>query len=185
MKIQNYQASITAPVSPREAFEKINRLPAWWGKDFTGRTEKLDDVFTIRFGETWVTFKVVDSILDEKMEWEIIDCHLPWLADQTEWKNTNLIWKLSAKAEATQIDFTHVGLIPEVECYDVCVNGWDFYIKESLFKLLSGGQGLPNGRGRCVESQTTLPVTACAPPAHPCSQAWSSDRCGRHARFPV
>ena len=38
---------------------------------------------------------------------------------------------------------THVGLVPGIECYEDCEKGWDFYIKESLFKFLTEGKGLP------------------------------------------
>jgi len=159
MKTVNYHTSITAQVGVREAIEKINRLPAWWTRDFEGSAQKLDDVFTLRFGDTWVTCRVVDAVADKRLEWEITDCHLPWLADKTEWKNTNLIWEFSAGQDSTQVDFTHVGLIPEVECYDTCVEGWDFYIKESLFKLLTQNQGLPNAR-QCRLGQETVTFRA-------------------------
>ena len=50
------------------------------------------------------------------------------------WENEN----------ATQINFTHVGLIPEVECYENCKKGWNFFIGESLRKLITEGQGQPD-----------------------------------------
>jgi hypothetical protein len=44
---------------------------------------------------------------------------------------------------ATEVSFTHVGLVPEIECYNDCRKGWDFYIKESLRKLITEGKGVP------------------------------------------
>jgi len=41
---------------------------------------------------------------------------------------------LAENANSTQINFTHFGLAPEVECYEGCVNGWDQYFKGSLLK---------------------------------------------------
>jgi hypothetical protein len=144
MKPQNYHARITAKITAGEAFEQISRVSSWWSKNFEGSAQKLGDAFTVRFGEVWKRFAVVDVVPEKRIEWEVTDCHMPWLADKTEWKNTYLIWELSAKKDSTQIDFTHVGLIPEVECYDDCKKGWNFYINESLFKLLTENQGLPN-----------------------------------------
>jgi hypothetical protein len=146
MKPQNYHTRITAKVTAKEAVEKVNRVSAWWGKNVEGSPQKLNDIFTIRFGETWVTFQVVDVVTDKRIEWEVTDCFLPWLTDKTEWKNNYLIWELSAQKDSTQIDFTHVGLIPEIECYDACHQGWNFHINESLFKLLTENQGLPDQR---------------------------------------
>ncbi|HEV2695998.1 MAG TPA: SRPBCC domain-containing protein [Verrucomicrobiae bacterium] len=156
MKIVNYHATFHISITPQEAIKKINHVAAWWGQDFSGSARQLDDVFTIRFGETWVTFKVVDVMPAERLEWEIIDCHLPWLIDKAEWKNTNLIWELSAEHGLTRIGFIHVGLIPEMECYDTCSAGWDFYLKESLFKLLTENQGRPNERP-CAGANTPVP----------------------------
>ena len=36
--------------------------------------------------------------------------------------------------------------VPGVECYENCETGWDHYIKESLFKLLTEKKGLPEKR---------------------------------------
>ncbi len=36
-----------------------------------------------------------------------------------------------------------MGLVPEIECYNDCVKGWNFYVNESLFKLMTEGKGIP------------------------------------------
>ena len=51
--------------------------------------------------------------------------------------------KISTKDNLTQINFTHIGLVPEVECYDMCVKGWDQYVKGSLLKFITEGEGQP------------------------------------------
>ena len=55
-----------------------------------------------------------------------------------------MVWEISPEKDSTQIKFTHVGLVPEVECYEMCVKGWDEYVKGSLLKLITKGKGLPN-----------------------------------------
>ena len=49
MKEQDYHSSITASVTPQEAFEKISHVSEWWAKDFEGKSEEPNDVFTVRF----------------------------------------------------------------------------------------------------------------------------------------
>ncbi len=34
-----------------EAMKKISQINLWWRKDFSGRAEKLNDTFTVPFGE--------------------------------------------------------------------------------------------------------------------------------------
>ena len=62
---------------------------------------------------------------------------------EAKWNNTRVIFEISRKGKKTQLLFRHEGLVPEVECYNDCVKGWDYYIKGSLYKLLMKGQGIP------------------------------------------
>jgi hypothetical protein len=44
------------------------------------------------------------------------------------------------------VRFTHRGLVPAFECFELCSDGWSFYIKDSLRKLITTGKGEPNPR---------------------------------------
>lgn len=143
METQDYRSSITANIPPRKAFESIGHVSEWWAKNFEGKAQEPGDVFTVRFGETFVTFRIAELVPDKKIVWEVIDCHLHWLSDKKEWKGTKMIWEVLVRKDGTQVNFTHVGLVPEIECYDDCSTGWNFYIKESLFKFITEGKGLP------------------------------------------
>ena len=50
----------------------------------------------------------------------------------------------SAQGDRTQVRFTHVGLIPEFECFGDCSNAWGYYINASLQNLITIGRGQPN-----------------------------------------
>lgn len=143
MNQQNYQSSIAAGFTPMEAFEGISRVNEWWAKNFEGSTKKLNDVFTVHFGETCVTFKVTESVPDEKIAWLVTDCYLPWLKDKKEWNETTVMFEISVIGDETQVTMTHIGLVPEVECFTECVPGWNKYFKGSLFKLLTEHVGIP------------------------------------------
>jgi hypothetical protein len=143
MNQQNYQCSIAVDVTPHEAFEALNQVNEWWAKDFEGSAEKLNDVFTVHFGETWVTFKISELIPDKKIVWQVTDCYLPWLNDKTEWNGTSVEFEISSSGDETQVTMTHIGLVPEVECYGACEAGWNEHFKGSLFKLLTEHVGMP------------------------------------------
>jgi hypothetical protein len=143
MNQQNYQSSIAADFTPAEAFEGISRVNEWWAKNFEGSAEKLNDIFTVHFGETFVTFKVTESIPGKKIAWEVTDCHLPWLKDKTEWNGTTVMFEISPLSDGTQVTMTHIGLVPEVECFGACEAGWNEHFKGSLFKLLTEHAGVP------------------------------------------
>jgi len=144
MKSQNYQSSIAADFTTQEAFEAIGRVSEWWAKNIEGSTEKLNDVFTVNFsGGTFVTFKITESLLGKKIAWHVTDCYLPWLKDKTEWTGTTVLFEIVPSNVGTQVTMTHIGLVPEVECFAGCEAGWNQYFKGSLFKLLTEHAGVP------------------------------------------
>jgi hypothetical protein len=143
MEQEAYHCSITANITPKEAMKRISRVSDWWAKNTEGSTQKVNDVFTVRFGETFVSFKITEIIWDTEMVWRVTDCYLHWQKDKTEWNGTKIVWDLSEKDHSTSIHFTHLGLVPGVECYENCVEGWDGHIKGSLLKLLTENKGNP------------------------------------------
>jgi hypothetical protein len=85
----------------------------------------------------------VEVIPNKKVVWLVTDSRLNFISDKQEWTNTKISFELTNHENKTQIYFTHIGLVPKVECYNSCVKGWDHYIKGSLFKLLTEGTGMP------------------------------------------
>ena len=143
MKNEDFNCSINANVTAEEAMGAISQVRDWWAKDFTGNAEKLNDEFTVRFGETFVDFKITEFIRDRKVVWTVTNCYLPWLNDKTEWTGTRVVFDISAGNNLTTIHFTHHGLAPQAECYNQCVKGWTEHITGSLLKLLEQGVGQP------------------------------------------
>lgn len=145
MKDQDYQSKIVANVTPKEAFDKISRVSEWWGTRFEGSSQKLNDVFTVRFGNgDMYKGKVSELIPDKKIVWQVIDSNQTWVANATEWTGTKILWEISVQKEGTQIMMTHIGLNPSLECYETCSHhGWDYLLHKSLFKFLTEDKGLP------------------------------------------
>lgn len=143
MKAQDYTCSIQTSVSAEEAYDKIARVSEWWAKNFEGSARNLGDTFTVRFGETFVDFKISEAVADSRIVWQVANCHLPWLKDKTEWNGTSATWEISSSSGITTITFTHHGLTPNVECFSACEKGWNGHIQTSLLKLLNDGKGFP------------------------------------------
>lgn len=64
-----------------------------------------------------------------------------WLKDKKEWNDTDVVFELLPENNSTKINFTNVGLQPQVECYNDCVKGWNEYVKGSILQLLNEGKG--------------------------------------------
>ena len=90
--------------------------------------------------------KIVELIPREKVVWPVLDGRLNFVEDKTEWKDTRVIFDISKQGDKTEVHFTHVGLIPEYECFNACSSAWGFYINSSLKSLITAGQDEPNGK---------------------------------------
>jgi hypothetical protein len=143
MNKQDYTLSITVNATAQETFNSINNVEAWWTTDFEGRLNNINDIFTVRFGEVFITMKVLELMVNEKIVWLVIDCNKPWLKNTKEWTGTKLNWEILEENNKTQINFTHIGLIPNIECFDVCANAWSDYLQNSLLNFINTSKGLP------------------------------------------
>lgn len=144
MEQQDYKVSITVDASAEEVFKAINNITGWWSTNFEGQSEKLNNIFTVRFGKTFITIQLTELIPYQKIGWQVIDCYKHWIKNKKEWLDTTMIWDISSQKNGTQINFTHVGLVPGIECYNGCEGAWNDYIKGSLFKLITEGNGKPS-----------------------------------------
>ena len=144
MKNQNYTAIIMVDKPVHDTFKAINNVSKWWTDDLTGNSQKLNDEFTVQFGDIHKTAqKIIEFVPDRKVVWLVTESRLNFIEDKEEWKNTKISFELSSRGDKTEIHFTHIGLVPEVECFKSCSKGWDYYIKGSLFKFLTEGKGTP------------------------------------------
>jgi hypothetical protein len=82
--------------------------------------------------------------------WHVEDAHISFAKDKAEWNGTDIVFEIARKSgdgEKTELRFTHVGLVPTIECYGKCSGAWGFYINESLHRLIATGKGDPNQKG--------------------------------------
>jgi hypothetical protein len=147
MDNQNFTATILVDQNPQETFNAITNVRGWWSENIEGRTGKLDDVFFYSMKDLHhCTMKLVDLVPDKKAEWLVLNNYFNFTTDQTEWKNTKISFEITEQDDKTQIHFTHIGLVPGHECYDVCFNAWTGYISSSLHDLITTGKGHPNAK---------------------------------------
>src|SRR3546814_19223713 len=77
-----------------------------------------------------------------KIVWTVLDNHFSVTDDATEWTGTDIVFEITKSGDRTELRFTHLGLVPAYECYDVCIDGWSTYIA-SLRDLVATGEGRP------------------------------------------
>lgn len=143
MKRADFNYRFLVPDTPGEVFDKICLVSKWWTADVEGLLEKLHDKFTVHFGESFVKIEVTQMIPGKKMSWLVKNCFWSFLNNKTEWNGTTIIWNITSNGILTQVSITHVGLVRDAECFDICKEGWGLYAGNSLFRLITEGHGIP------------------------------------------
>lgn len=138
----NFTTTILVEQSPHEVFEAINNVRGWWQGEIEGRTSKLNDEFTYRMEDFHIsTQQLVDVVQDKKVVWLVTDSQLNFISDKSEWNGTRICFEIEERGTQTQLRFTHVGLLPGIECYEACSNAWTRLVRESLYSLITTGKG--------------------------------------------
>jgi hypothetical protein len=145
MKDQNFTTTFTVEESPDEVFDAINNVRGWWSENIEGRTDQLGGEWTYRYADVHnCKMKLTELIPGKKVVWLVLDNYFDFTKDKTEWKGTKVIFEIAKKGGKTEVHFTHAGLVPEYECFDVCSDAWSSYVNGSLRSLISTGKGIPN-----------------------------------------
>jgi len=145
MNNQDFNTTILVDRAPKEVFNAINNVRGWWSEEIEGGTENLNDEFLYHFKDVHVCkMRLVEVVPNKKVVWLVVDNYFSFTKDKTEWKDTKIIFEIAEKDGSTELRFTHQGLVPQYECYNICRDGWSNYIKNSLRNLITTGKGQPN-----------------------------------------
>jgi uncharacterized protein YndB with AHSA1/START domain len=141
----NYTATILVDQTPEEVFNAISNVRGWWSQAIEGETDKLGAEFKYHYKDIHrCVFKITEFAPGKRVVWHILDNYFDFIQDKSEWKGTDVVFEIARKGDKIEVRFTHVGLVPAYECFDVCSNAWGSYITGSLRNLITTGKGQPN-----------------------------------------
>ncbi|HUA65561.1 MAG TPA: SRPBCC domain-containing protein [Alphaproteobacteria bacterium] len=149
MKNKNYTTAFRVHQSPEEVFDAVNNVRGWWSEEIQGRTDKPGAEFKFHYQDLHrSTHKITEFVPGRKVVWHVPTARINFVKDKTEWDGTEIVFEIGRKGDKTELRFTHVGLVPAIECYDSCSRGWGFYINESLHDLITKGKGQPEEKAK-------------------------------------
>lgn len=162
MQNKDFSISFFTDKTPVDVFNAVLNPRAWWSEEITGQTEKINDVFDYQFGDIHrCRMKLIEVVPNQKVLWLVLDNDFNFTNDKTEWINTTVVFEISTKDNKTELLFTHIGLVPDYECYEACYQGWSHYIGKSLRDYIVTGTGLPNRNGQAqTEKERELQTPA-------------------------
>jgi hypothetical protein len=158
---QSYTTSFTVDRTAKDAFDAINNVAGWWSQEVVGPTDRVGAEFQYHYQDVHrCTVRVTELVPGRRVAWLVVDNYFNFVEDQAEWKDTEIVFEIADTDTGAEVRFTHVGLAPQLECYDVCSNAWGGYVDGSLRNLILTGQGQPNPKedGDAAAHQETANV---------------------------
>jgi hypothetical protein len=143
MKEQDFTTTIVVDQTPEEVFNTILNVRAWWSglydESFEGSSKKVGDEFSFRAGggAHYTNQKLVELVPNKKVTWLVTESNLSFADTTDEWTGTKISFEIFGEGDKTKIVFTHIGLVPEFECYDSCAPAWTQYMQERLTAALN------------------------------------------------
>lgn len=137
--------TFTVEQTPEQAFAAITDVRGWWSGTITGPTDVLGATFSYTVPDIhWSEFRITELVPGRRVAWLVTDSFLSFPADKEEWTGTTVVFDITERDGRTEVRFTHEGLRPQDECYDVCSRAWGEYVNGSLRDLIVAGTGRPN-----------------------------------------
>jgi hypothetical protein len=147
MNHRNFTTTFSVDQSPKEVFDAVTNVRGWWSEEIEGSTDTLGAEFKFHYRDLHrSTQRITEFVPDKRVVWQVLDSHLGFVNDKTEWNGTSIVFDITKRDDKTELRFTHVGLVPSFECYGDCSGAWGFYVNDSLRGLIATGKGQPNGR---------------------------------------
>jgi uncharacterized protein YndB with AHSA1/START domain len=142
----NCSVVIAAPAAAvHAAFSTQEGLQGWWTMICEVGTS-VGAYSTFRFGETYNKMRI-ERLQPCEIRWQCVEHyhHAPGqLSRADEWVGTTLVFRILPQTPAkTLLEFEHLGLKPELECFAICQKGWNYFLRRSLRQFLETGKGEP------------------------------------------
>jgi len=138
----DYEKTIRMQASPDAVFDAVTTpsgLTAWW-TDAAGSGEIGGELrFTMSAPEP-LRVHVDEATRPRSVRWTVTECTF-----ERDWEGTHPTFTITDLGDgATELEFRHVGLTDELDCIEMCTNGWNHYLG-SLRDHVERGSGNPRG----------------------------------------
>ena len=145
MSGRSYSTEILISAKPESVFNAITKdIDKWW-TELSNLAIQVGDQLIVRFEKTtsWV-MTVFEAFPNRCLVWKVAEANhdLEGITKKDEWKGTTIKWEIVENETGSKVTLTHEGLVPALECYEICEAGWGYFLG-SLKNYLEIGKGYP------------------------------------------
>lgn len=142
MAIDNFTYTFMALCTPSEAFSWAAQPNIWWNTMISGSARHVGESFIYEVpGFHYSKFRVRESLQGQRLSWQVIPSGHPQELD--EWVGTDIVFEFVELPTGTRVDFTHVGLRPQLACHTVCTTAWGHHLAVGLQAQTAGADPRP------------------------------------------
>jgi uncharacterized protein YndB with AHSA1/START domain len=127
----------TRPEAIADALTRADHIQKWWTKE--AHVEDGKGVFRWS-GHGWTVELDMDKdATTQTVTWK---CTKSNMQDTDAWEGTTIAFRLTPEEHGTRLAFAQTGYRAS-PCYEICNQGWAFFVGESLKRYLETGTGIP------------------------------------------
>jgi uncharacterized protein YndB with AHSA1/START domain len=136
---QDFESTKTLSAPPDTVLAALRTPEAitdWWGP--TEGLAAVGGTFRVTFASHGQVIVLrVEPGQDGEVVWNVVET-----PRTPEWVGTRIVFDVRASGSGSVLHFRHHGLTPELECFDMCHEGWTHYLG-SLVSYVDTGEGQP------------------------------------------
>jgi uncharacterized protein YndB with AHSA1/START domain len=140
----DFTAVLNLPLSPEKVlalFTSAEGVGRWWGE--TQGDAAVGGVLTTSFGHHGDNAMRVVEAGPSRVVWETVRTDTP-TQHEGEWMGTTMVFDLAPASGGTVLHFRHLGMTPQLACWDDCYAGWTHFMS-SIQTYAETGTGTPHG----------------------------------------
>ncbi len=145
--MSHYQQTLIINATPAAVYAALTTpagLRGWWTDDCDVPTE-VGSTIHFRFGPNYKDMRIEQLDPSREVRWHCTRAHIAVgdLARRDEWVGTDIEFHLTPEGDGrTRVHFEHIGLVPELSCYELCNGGWQYFMS-SLQQFVETARGTP------------------------------------------
>ena len=140
----SFKSTFTVDRTPAEVFAAINTPQTWWNELIEGSAAAVNHEFGFDMpGVHRTRIRVTEAVPGQRVVWRVLENNFSFVEDQDEWLGTDVVFDIEPGEAGTTVNLTHVGLVPQFECYEVCSGAWTHHLNAGLRALLTTGNPAP------------------------------------------
>jgi hypothetical protein len=140
----SFCTTIVVESTPEEVFAAISRPQVWWNQLIEGSADAIGGEFGFHMPGVHTTrMRVTEMDAGRRVAWQVLENQFSFVEDQEEWLGTDVVFDIERRAQGVAVVLTHVGLVPGLECYEICSGAWSHHLDAGLRALLVTGDPAP------------------------------------------